>query len=273
MAEPGADPVLDAMVSWFGLGSAAANVIMQLAWLPVGHGVAESRVESGRGDKHPIKRTRTTLSYIMIALYGTDHERAVLRGEVNRQHRQVRSTSDDPVRYHAMDPDLQLWVAACLYRGFVDVLRLLHGPLTEGTLDAVYRHAARMGTTLQVDPARWPADRAEFDRYWADGVAKIEMDELTRGYLLDLASLRALPRPVSLTLGPLHRLITAGFLPPEFRDELGLRWNPRRARIFAAYTAACARINRVLPLALRQFPWNIYLWDARRRIRNGAALV
>ncbi len=39
-----------------------ANVIMQLARPGVGYGVLESRVESGRVDRHPIKRARTTFT-------------------------------------------------------------------------------------------------------------------------------------------------------------------------------------------------------------------
>jgi len=39
-----------------GLLAGAANVIMQLARPGVGYGVLESRVESGRIDRHPIKR-------------------------------------------------------------------------------------------------------------------------------------------------------------------------------------------------------------------------
>ena len=58
------------LMSGMALAAAAANVVMQLSRLPVGHGVVESTVESGRLDKHPIKRTRTTLSYLMIALGG-----------------------------------------------------------------------------------------------------------------------------------------------------------------------------------------------------------
>ena len=44
------------------LAAAGANVIMQMPWLPAGRGVAESAVESGRIDKHPLKRIRTTLT-------------------------------------------------------------------------------------------------------------------------------------------------------------------------------------------------------------------
>jgi uncharacterized protein (DUF2236 family) len=45
-----------------GLVAGPANVIMQLAQPGVGYGVMESRVESGRVDRHPIKRARTTFT-------------------------------------------------------------------------------------------------------------------------------------------------------------------------------------------------------------------
>ena len=40
---------------------------MQLARPGAGYGVMESRVESGRADRHPIKRARTTLTYLAVA--------------------------------------------------------------------------------------------------------------------------------------------------------------------------------------------------------------
>ncbi len=48
-------------------------------------------------------------------------ERAFYRRQVNRSHALVRSAADSPVRYNAFDPRLQLWVAACLYRGGLEV--------------------------------------------------------------------------------------------------------------------------------------------------------
>src|ERR1700742_3186494 len=49
-----------------------ANVIMQLARPGVGYGVMERRVESGRIDLHPIKRARTTFTYLVVAVAGSD---------------------------------------------------------------------------------------------------------------------------------------------------------------------------------------------------------
>src|SRR5213079_2147395 len=67
----------------------AANVVMQLALLPVGRGVAESTVDSGRVDKHPYKRQRTTGQYLIVAMLGTEAERRTMCNEVNRQHGHV----------------------------------------------------------------------------------------------------------------------------------------------------------------------------------------
>jgi uncharacterized protein (DUF2236 family) len=261
------------IIDGLGLALAGANVIMQLSLLPVGHGIAESTVESGSLYRHPIKRTRTTLGYVMITLFGTDHERSVIRSEVNRQHQFVRSANDSPVAYSAFDPALQLWVAACMYRGLEESVRFLHGPQPPETLDELYRESSRFATTLQVPEAMWPGDRAAFETYWNDAVQHIAMDEVTRSYLLGLASLTFLPSPISFALGAVHRFITAGFLPAPFRDELGLDWGPRRQRVFNVLTRSLAAVNRRLPRPIREFPWNLSLWDARRRIRRGRPFV
>src|SRR5246500_1177994 len=63
-----------------------ANVIMQLARPGVGYGVMESRVESGRGDRHPIKRARTTFTYLAVATGGSNAQKAAFRQAVNRAH-------------------------------------------------------------------------------------------------------------------------------------------------------------------------------------------
>src|SRR6201996_5696216 len=135
-----------------------ANVIMQLARPGVGYGVMESRVESGRIDLHPIKRARTTFTYLAVAVAGSDTQKAAFRRAVNRAHAQVYSTPESPVRYNAFDPDLQLWVAACLYKGGVDVHRTFVGEIDDDDADRHYHEGKALGTTLQVPPEMWPAD-------------------------------------------------------------------------------------------------------------------
>ncbi|WP_188987339.1 oxygenase MpaB family protein [Saccharopolyspora thermophila] len=264
--------ICDAVVG-VGLLAGNANVIMQLARPEVGYGVVESRVDSGQLFRHPIKRTRTTLAYLAVATMGTERERELFRRGVNRAHAQVRSTERSPVSYNAFDVDLQLWVAACLYKGFEDLHRLFFGEPDEQTREAFYRDGAVLGTTLQVPPEAWPADREVFEKYWNDQVERISIDDAVRRYLDDVTMLAWLPRPVSLLLGRFNRFVTTGFLPEPFRREMRLPWTDRDQRRFDALMSVLGVVVRALPGVLRRFPFNALLWDVRRRIRTGRPLV
>jgi uncharacterized protein (DUF2236 family) len=250
-----------------------ANVIMQLSWPAVGYGVLESKVESGSAVKHPIKRTRTTLTYLAVALLGNDEDRRAYRKAVSGQHVQVRSDESSPVEYSAMDPQLQLWVAACLYYGFIDLYERMYGPLEDETADALYRYSARLGTSLQVREDMWPADRAAFTAYWEQGLAQARIDEPVRAYLDSLARLRNLPRLVQWTLGERNLFWTRGFLPPRIRELMGYQWSDADEARFNQRLRRIGRTQRWLPEPVRVFPFNLLLWDMRRRVRHGIPLV
>jgi uncharacterized protein (DUF2236 family) len=254
-----------------------ANVIMELARPGVGHGVMESRVESGRIDRHPIKRARTTFTYIAVANAGTDAQKEAFRRAVNGAHAQVYSTPDSPVSYNAFDPDLQLWVAACIYKGGIDVYRTFVGEIDDEEADRLYREGMALGTTLQVPPQMWPPDRAAFDRYWQESLEKVHIDDAVREYLYPIAVSRirglALPRAVRRQAESLALLITTGFLPQRFRDEMRLPWNAAMQRRFDRLMAVVGAVNRMMPRVVRQFPFNLMLWDLDRRIRTGRPLV
>lgn len=254
-----------------------ANVIMQLARPGVGYGVMESRVESGRVDLHPIKRARTTFTYLAVATAGSDAQKDAFRRAVNRAHAQVYSTPESPVSYNAFDPDLQLWVGACLYKGGVDIYRMFIGELDGEDADRHYREGMALATTLQVPPEMWPPDRAAFDRYWQASLEKVHIDQAVRDYLYPIAAGRmrglTLPGPVQRLLDNSALLITTGFLPQRFRDEMRLPWDAARQRRFDRMIATLALVNRRLPRVVRRFPFNVLLWDVDRRIRTGHPLV
>lgn len=274
------DAVRDA-TRGFSLLAGGANVVMQLSRLPVGRGVAESRVDSGRVDRHPIKRLRTTTAYLMIALYGTDDERLALRKQIDAVHAQVRSRPDDAVAYNAFDTDLQLWVAACLYVGLEDLHERIEGTLDPSFVDEVlYPWGQRLGTTLQVKPEHWPADRAAFEEYWQQGVASIEMDGVTRAYLRGVVELAFVVGPLGPFAGPLRRLLAPsgrlmnlGFLPQAFRDELGMTWSDAQQRRFDRIVDGLVRGTARMPRWMREFPLNLYLADTRRRLRTGRLVI
>lgn len=260
-----------------GLLSGAANVIMELARPGVGYGVKDSRVESGRADRHPIKRARTTFTYLAVALAGTDEQKSLYRRAVNRSHAQVYSTPDSPVQYNAFDKDLQLWVAACLYKGFVDVYRIFVGEMDDATADHHYREGMALGTTLQVPAEMWPADRKAFDEYWRQSLELVHIDEAVREYLWPIAAGRIgdlkAPAWLQKRTDAVNLFITTGFLPQRFRDEMGLPWDADKQRRFNRVMAAVGRVNSLLPRFVRQFPFNVLLTDLDWRIRTGRPLV
>ena len=254
-----------------------ANVIMQLARPAVGYGVLESRVESGRVDRHPIKRARTTFTYLAVATNGTDEQKAAFRRAVNRAHAQVYSTDESPFKYHAFDRDLQLWVGACLYKGAVDVYRLFIGEMDEKTADRHYLDGVPLGTTLQVPEHMWPKDRAAFERYWHESLEKVHIDDAVRDYLWPIAAGRVrgvkLPSFVQRALDNFNLMITTGFLPQRFRDEMKLEWNAAMQRRFDRTIGVLRFVNHLLPRFIRQFPFNVLLKDVDWRIRTGRPLV
>jgi uncharacterized protein (DUF2236 family) len=262
------------ILGFAGLSASGANIVMQLAMPGVGHGVAASTVSSGQLFRHPIKRGRTTFTYLAVSLMGTEEEQRAYRSAVNDSHRQVRSKPGDAVPYNAFDPELQLWVAACLYRGLADNLAWLAPKLYERDKEAMYRASAVLGTSLQMRPDQWPADTTAFEEYW-DGTVRdrLSIDAFVRSYLDEFLLLRFLPRPLSALLGPFHRWLSAGWLPQEFRDLMELTWTGRDQRRFERLNRWVRRLNALTPKALRRLVILAYLYDFRLRRRLGMRLL
>lgn len=250
-----------------------ANVIMQLANPAVGYGVAHSTVESGRLDRHPIKRARTTASYLAVAAMGTADDRRRFRQAVNRQHAQVRSRDDSPVEYNAMNPELQLWVAACLYIGWEDIYERVHGPLVGAERETFYQQGKVVGTTLQMPAEMWPADRDRFQAYWDEQVGRIEISDEIRDFLLNIANFGYAHRFIQQRYGPTKYRRTVGYLPEPFRTALRVPWSAADQQWFDAYIERQVQLERRKPLWLSQLMFRALLWDTRLRNRFGRPLV
>src|SRR5690606_8985559 len=106
--------------------------LRQMANPGVGLGVAEH----SKTLEYPLDRLRGTMDYIYAVTLGTDEERRIIAQRVNRAHIPVQSE-----HYSAFDPHLQLWVAATLYKGAIELYELFNGPLTETNHRALYQEA------------------------------------------------------------------------------------------------------------------------------------
>lgn len=244
------------------LGAGAA-VLLQMAHPAVGLGVAEHSATLRR----PLDRLRTTMTYIYALTLGTEGERRLVGGLVNRAHRPVRSD-----RYSAFDPRLQLWVAATLYRGGAVLTGIFHGPLRPEDADALYREAAVYGTTLQMPASMWPADREAFDRYWAEAMAGLQVEEPVRRYVQALLDGSAVPWWLR-GLMPLKRFVTRGLLPPELRAAYLLPWSEADQRRWDRFVRWAPRLYWWLPAFLRRLPARLVLADMRRRVARHRRVI
>lgn len=262
----------DALDFWMFAG-AAANVAMQFAHPAVAAGVMESTVESGALMVHPWKRLRTTASYLAVAILGTPEEKKEFREAVNVAHRQVRSKPGSKVKYNAFDRNLQLYVAACIYIGFEDSHQLINGKMSPEELEAFYQGADTFGTTLQVHPDMWPRTRAEFDEYWVEACRQVIVDDAFRAYIGDLLHLRMIHWYMRLLFGGLLRFLTAGFLPPHFREQMGVEWSAADQRRFEHLFLFVGFVNRFIPKFIRFSGTKMMMRDVQRRIRKQKVLV
>jgi uncharacterized protein (DUF2236 family) len=253
----------------------SANVVMQLSLAGVGQGVVDSTVDTGRADLHPVKRARTTSVYLAVALYGTEADRAYVHDAVRAIHTRVVSEPEASVAYSANSPKLQLWVAVCLFKYFVDQYEFLHGPLTDDEFERVLHAGHTLGTTLNVRPEQWPSTRLEYEEQWKSGLDAISMTDEVRDYLRDLCNLKFLEvrlgplgHAVHSVLGRRFELITRGALPPEFRTLMHYSWTDRDQHAFDAYLRRMRILHR-LTRPLWPLPWQAYLLDMRLRRRLG----
>src|SRR5437764_1004027 len=159
------------------LAGAGRAILLQVAQPGVGRGVAEHSDFRYR----QVDRLRTTLTYVYCMTFGTPEERSRISRIVTAVHRRVRGPG-----YSALDPELQLWVAATLYDTAVMLYEQWFGVFDETTADAVYQQYRVLGTGLQVTPEMWPASRAAFREYWDHMIATIEVGDRSRQVCQDL---------------------------------------------------------------------------------------
>ena len=237
---------------YFGAG---ATVAWQMAMPGVGRGVARHSQTLQR----PLDRLRATMAYVYAVTLGTDADRERIARHVNRAHGPVRGEG-----YSAFDTDLQLWVAATLYRGALDVHALFVGPVPREHRESLYRQAWAFGRTLQVEDAQWPQDADAFDRWWETRLHTLEVDQEVRRYMQAVLAGPHAPWDLRPAM-PLQRFVTRGLLPPRLRALFGLAWNDRDERRWQRFRRWAPRLYWAIPRTLRHWPAHYYLGQLRRR--------
>lgn len=239
------------------LAGAGRAILLQLAYPPVGHGVAR---HSGFVED-PLARLHGTLTYIYALTNGTEAQADAARRWVERAHAPVHAEAapdGSHPAYDANDPGAQLWVAATLYDSAMVVHDALFPPLPAATAERIYREYAVLGTALRMPPDAWPATRADFAAYWDRMSTRLSVDRTILRVSRNLLAARNAPTWARMLM-PAARLLTAGLLTPELRAGFGLRYGPVHDGVFRALLRTAALVYPLLPEWLRHAPLHFYL--------------
>lgn len=239
-------------------------LLLQVALPAVGQGVADHSDFAERA----MERLHATMSFMCAAVFATPEEFAVVRRRVNRAHAPVRAdaTGSSPA-YNAYDPQLQLWVAATLYRTMMDLHERVFGPLSATEQEGVYQEYTRLGANLQVPPSSWPPTREAFDEYWEQMVGRAAVSDSTRELAAQILYPRNVPPWVRVLL-PDARLVTAGLLPETVREQYRLPWSERHRQRYERWMRRFAWWYPRMPRRLRHAPRDAYLRRVRRMVRE-----
>ncbi len=258
-----------------GMAAAGANVIMQLSKLPVGHGVAKSPVTSGRIDDAPAEAD-------------TDHA-GLPRHRPHRYRRRARrrsATTSTACTATCTPGPATRWRStrstrscSCGWRpASTRGSRTSSGcstPISTTTPPSASTGTARASAPrCRSASEQWPADRQAFAEYWAAEVAHIRDGR-------PHARLPARHRPGVVPADTAGRSWWGRSCSSRRWGSCPSRSGPSSAcRGTAAASGRSRRMMRTwasvdqhLPRVVRQFPFNVYGWDTRRRIRNGTPVV
>jgi uncharacterized protein (DUF2236 family) len=220
-------------------------ILLQVADPTVGAAVAQHSDFAHR----PLDRLRNTLTFVYGTLLGSPAEAALVARMTTRTHSRI-PTANDPAR--------QLWVAATLYETAVRVYERVHAPISPADAELVLASYAALGTALEVPASLWPASVADFDAYWKDAVAALDVGDEARGVAHDLFHPVRAPLWVRAVL-PLTELLTASLLEPSLRAAFGMPWSDARERRASTAWAVIRVVTGLSPRRLRYWPSRYYL--------------
>ena len=185
----------------------------------------------------------------MAIVFGDLETAEAAANAVNRVHGRVRG--DD---YHALDPDLLLWVHATLVDSALVTYETFVKPLAAAEREEFYQESKLLGELLRIPRTHFPARMRDFEAYVAgmiDGGPVTVTDQARAlGRLVLRPRLRLLPGPAMIPF----EVITAGLLPAGLREQYGLAWGAAQRRAFRLAVAAVPRVVALTPPVLRVWP-------------------
>ncbi|TMK86896.1 MAG: DUF2236 domain-containing protein [Actinobacteria bacterium] len=223
--------------------------------------------QTGFYERNPWKRLERTVQLTYAITFGTREEAMDAVQRINLVHEGIRGIDEvTGLPYDARDPELLLWVHACLVDSQLLFERLTVGRLDEEGRERFHREQMLGAELLGLDRSSIPPTVAALRRYMAgitsSGILRVTAD--TRR-VADL--IRHPPRDVPWR--PVLRAVSGwafATLPEPLRSEYGIRSTTVRRLSLAGSLSAVKLVRPVLPARIREI---LPARRADRRLTSG----
>jgi uncharacterized protein (DUF2236 family) len=209
--------------------------------------------QTGFYERNPWKRLERTLQMTYKITFGTRQEALEAARRINLIHEEVHGVDETTgLPYDAKDPDLLLWVHACLVDSQLLFERLTVGTLDDEGRERYHREQMAGAELLGLERLRIPSTTDELRRY-VDDVARSGVLRVTPDTLRVADLIRHPPREVPWR--PVLRAVSwwaFATLPEPLRTQYGVRWNPLRQVKLTGSLRTLKLIRPFLPGTVRE---------------------
>jgi uncharacterized protein (DUF2236 family) len=202
----------------------------------------------------PYARLQRTVRVLRLIVFGDKAQAQEATARVRAIHARIDGTLKEPAGrfpagtpYSATDPDLLLWILACMADSALVVYERYVRSLPRAERDAFWQDYKVVGREFGLRDADMPEEIEDFELYMAE---MVDGDDL---YVTDEArelALRIVMRPpVPLHARPMLEVanfVTVGLLPARVRRMYGFSWDPARALVLRGGAEYAKRV--VVPL-------------------------
>ncbi|GAC1411353.1 MAG: oxygenase MpaB family protein [Actinomycetota bacterium] len=203
---------------------------------------------TGFYERNPWKRLMRTLQLTYAITFASKEEALASAAHINEVHERVHGI--DPVtglRYDALDPDLLLWVHACLVDSALRFEQALVGKLDHAGRERFHQEQMLTAELLRLPRERIPATVADLRSYMASvieaGILRMSPGAEVVAGLFKNPPPEAEWRPV---LKGVSRW-AFGMLPAKVREIYGVSWNPMKDAGLRASLAAAKLLRPAVP--------------------------
>jgi len=185
----------------------------------------------------PYERLARTAQVMDTIAFGPRERADRMTRRVRLMHSRVRGRLREPAGrfpagtpYAADDPELLLWILACLVDSALVVYQKYVRAMSDEDRDDYWQDYKVIGRLFGLDVADLPATIADFDGYLAERLDSDDLHVTPRARELGIEIVMRPPVPVAARpLLELVNQITVGLLPGRIRRGYELSWDPARA--------------------------------------------